>query len=181
MVFTMKKNNISCFFTVALVLVCLTTVAFAGSTSDSANTTYEPTISVEEIPVYDVGTYDLGNGVTLIIEDIPEEEQFPGDKARLNEENEKMPLEADTWTYFCEDEPWLNTNLKIYNYAGPGNLFAYTVTTTMVLPTYRYSVGIAPGKMARLEGIGMSPYAVYLQGDETGKYHVRVSDWPGNL
>lgn len=238
MVFTMKKNSMLHFLAIALVLTCLTTVAFANNIFYPGDTAVQPTSystaeRIEDIPVYMPGTYDLGDGKTLIVEEIPgsnlpedyfdtysrtgsgwvtegqpvseeelppvygpgtydlgdgviltveeisEEEQTPGNMARLHR-RQIMPLEANVWTYFCEDSPLLNTHLKFYNYAGsPGNLYGKTITTSMVIPTTKETeFGIAPGLMGKIEDVGMNPYKIELLGDVTGDYDVCVTDWP---
>lgn len=138
-----------------------------------------PDIDISDIPVYEPGVYDLGDGVTLTVEHIPGGcyDAFDS-KARLRESNDKLPL-TTSWSWFCDDEPILATNLKIYNNSSknPGNLFGYVWANDGAMGAKYYTAGIAPGDMATLSFVVLD-YSVYLSGSVKGQYKVLVTDWP---
>lgn len=128
-----------------------------------------------EVHVDGDGRYDLGDGVFVVIEPIPEDEM--GINPQLYESNSKFPLTSE-WTKFCYDEPFLETNVKIYNNSkrNPGNLNASVRYPHGFLEKTVY--GIEPGHMATVEGINDEWYYVYLSASVDGDYNVKVTDWP---
>lgn len=140
-----------------------------------------PEIDSSDVPVYDVGVYDLGNGATLTVEHIPEDELFEetNPAARLHESNSELPL-TPTFTWFCADEPLLPPNLKVKNNSkrNPGDLSVEVIAYNGSLNDTYYAYGIAPGDMATLSIEAPLWYNVYLAGSVRGKYNVVVTDWP---
>lgn len=140
-----------------------------------------PEIDSSDVPVYDVGVYDLGNGAILTVEHIPEDELFDESNplARLHESNSELPL-TPTFTWFCYDEPLLPPNLKVKNNSkrNPGDLSVKVVAYNGSFSDEYYAYGIAPGDMATLSIEAPLWYNVYLAGSTRGKYNVVVTDWP---
>ena len=141
----------------------------------------EPDENAVVVYVKGDGEYDLGNGMTLVVEPIPEEDMSePGIEPHLRETNDKLPLTSE-WTWFCEDSPLLPTTLKIYNHSkrNPGNLNAHVfqVNNLPLGECNLYVYDIEPGHMGRIEGI-VADYTVNLSASERGYYDVVVTDWP---
>lgn len=141
----------------------------------------EPDENAVVVHVKGEGEYDLGNGMTLVVEPIPEGDMSePGIQPYLYESNNKLPLTSE-WYWFCSDRPILPTTLKIYNNSkrNPGNLNAH-VFQVIDYPLDRvnlYIYDIEPGYMGKIEEI-ISDYSVELSASVQGHYNVVVNDWP---
>lgn len=141
----------------------------------------EPDENAVVVYVKGEGEYDLGNGMTLVVEPIPEEDMSePGIQPYLYESNDNLPL-TGAWHWFCSDRPILPTTLKIYNHSkrNPGNLNAH-VFQNIAYPldqVHLYIYDIEPGYMGKIEEI-ISDYSVELSASVQGHYNVVVNDWP---
>lgn len=149
----------------------------SSANSTEINHLDESDFTTVEVHVDGVGEYDLGNGVKLIIEEIPENLDDNTISPRLHESNSKLPLTGE-WTWFCSDKPLIyDTNIKIYNksHLNPGNLNA---RVTIPYGFINYDIyDIEPGYMGTVS-VSTDQYSVSLSASVRGYYSVLVTDWP---
>lgn len=182
---------------VLLILAILTTVGYAVNRSPYGKLRPEHLAEQEakraelasgsidpDVPVYDIGEYDLGNGVTLTVAETMAADEEMLDKSRLNLIFDPLPLPTDDWFWVCDDNPALKTNLIIYNRSSQdcGSVSVkVNVGDTSAEAQDLYYVGIKPGTHGTIS-FEPASYSVFLKGTVPYvHYNVRVTDMPWPL